>query len=70
MIGILSAFIINILVLPPKPKVQFERQVRETFDQLSLLLRTAISDEMKETVFRSEKERWRIRSVRWRTSTS
>ncbi|MED4955697.1 aromatic acid exporter family protein [Paenibacillus macerans] len=55
MIGILSAFIINILVLPPKPKVQFERQVRETFDQLSLLLRTAISDEMKETVFRSEK---------------
>ncbi|MGZ7440528.1 FUSC family protein [Paenibacillus sp. TH7-28] len=55
MIGILSAFIINILVLPPKPKVQFEQQVRQTFDQLSLLLRTAISDEMKETVFRSEK---------------
>ncbi|MGG6311288.1 FUSC family protein [Paenibacillus macerans] len=55
LIGIFSAFIINIVVFPPKPKVQYEQQVRQTFDQLSLLLRTAISDEMKETVFRSEK---------------
>lgn len=55
LIGIFSAFIINIAVFPPKPKVQFAQQVRGCFDQLSLLLRTAVSDEMKETVFRSEK---------------
>lgn len=55
LIGILSAFLINILIFPPKPKVQYEKQIRETFDQLSLLLRTAVSDEMKEAVFRNEK---------------
>ncbi|MNM97212.1 Fusaric acid resistance protein family protein [compost metagenome] len=55
LIGILSAFIINIVVYPPKPKVQYEKQIHDTFDQLSLLLRTAISDEIKENVFRNEK---------------
>ncbi|WP_223066841.1 FUSC family protein [Paenibacillus caui] len=54
LIGILSAFVINILVFPPKPRVQFVEQVRSTFDRLSLLLRTAISDEMKESIFRDE----------------
>ncbi|WP_334073373.1 MULTISPECIES: FUSC family protein [Paenibacillus] len=57
LIGIVSAFVINVLVMPPKPKVQFLNQIKETFDQLSLLLRTAVSDEMKETVFRSEKRK-------------
>lgn len=55
LIGIVSAFIINLLVFPPKPHVQYTHQIRETFDHLSLLLRTAVSDEIKETVFRSEK---------------
>ncbi|MBA9087827.1 uncharacterized membrane protein YgaE (UPF0421/DUF939 family) [Fontibacillus solani] len=55
LIGILSAFVINIVVYPPKPKVQYEKQIHDTFDQLSLLLRTAISDEIKENVFRNEK---------------
>lgn len=55
LIGILSAFIINIIVYPPKPKVQYEVQIGQTFDQLSLLLRTAISDEIKATIYRSEK---------------
>jgi len=57
LIGIFSAFIINIVLFPPKPKVQFEQQIRQTFDQLSLLLRTAISDEIKEAVFRSDKRK-------------
>ncbi|MNO48157.1 Fusaric acid resistance protein family protein [compost metagenome] len=57
LIGILSAFVINIVVYPPKPRVQYEKQIHDTFDQLSLLLRTAISDEMKESVFRSEKRK-------------
>ncbi|GGH16525.1 FUSC family protein [Paenibacillus segetis] len=55
LIGILSAFIINIIVYPPKPKVQYEVQIGQTFDHLSLLLRTAISDEIKATIYRSEK---------------
>ncbi|GGG12045.1 FUSC family protein [Paenibacillus aceti] len=55
LIGILSAFIINIIIFPPKPQVQYEDQVKKTFGQLSLLLRTAVSDEMKETVSHQEK---------------
>lgn len=57
LVGIASAFVINILVMPPKPKVQYLNQIRETFKQLSLLLRTAVSDEIKETVYRSEKRK-------------
>lgn len=57
LIGIVSAFVINVLVMPPKPKVQYLNQIQDTFHQLSLLLRTAVSDEMKETVFRSEKRK-------------
>ncbi|MEK3786392.1 MULTISPECIES: FUSC family protein [Paenibacillus] len=55
LIGIVSAFIINITVFPPKPRKQFLSQIHSVFSQMSLLLRTAISDEMKETVFRDEK---------------
>ncbi|NWL88990.1 hypothetical protein DMN77_15635 [Paenibacillus sp. 79R4] len=55
LIGILSAFIINILIIPPKPKVQYEGLIRKAFEQLSLLLRTAVSDEIKETVIHQEK---------------
>ncbi|WP_138496315.1 FUSC family protein [Paenibacillus pinistramenti] len=54
LIGIISAFLINILIFPPKPKVQFVEQVRRTFERLSLLMRTAVSDEMKETIFKEE----------------
>nr|WP_245252424.1 aromatic acid exporter family protein [Paenibacillus sediminis] len=55
LIGIVSAFLINILLFPPKPKVQFVGQIQSVFTHLSLLLRTAISDEMKENVFREER---------------
>jgi uncharacterized membrane protein YgaE (UPF0421/DUF939 family) len=53
-IGIISAFVINIIFMPPKPKVQFTELVHSAFTQLSLLLRTTISDEMKEKVFRDQ----------------
>ncbi|CAJ1315682.1 aromatic acid exporter family protein [Paenibacillus sp. PK4536] len=55
-IGIVSAFLINILVAPPKPLEQFKGQIENTFAKLSLLLRTAVSDEIKESVFREEKK--------------
>ncbi|MEF3305957.1 FUSC family protein [Paenibacillus sp. GYB003] len=56
LIGIASAFVINIAFLPPKPKAQFHEQARAVFTQLSLLLRTAVSDEMKEKIFREQKQ--------------
>ncbi|WP_127530894.1 FUSC family protein [Paenibacillus kobensis] len=55
--GMGSAFVVNVAVFPPRPRKQFSEQVHQAFDQLSLLLRTAISNEMKEQVFNSEKER-------------
>lgn len=55
-IGIFSAFLINVIFIPPKPKEQFVSQVQSVFDRLSLLLRTVISDEMKESVYQLEKK--------------
>jgi uncharacterized membrane protein YgaE (UPF0421/DUF939 family) len=57
LIGIVSAFLINIIFLPPKPKEQFTDQIHDVFNQLSLLLRTVISDEMKKKVFREQKQK-------------
>ncbi|WP_410511566.1 aromatic acid exporter family protein [Paenibacillus sp. BR2-3] len=53
--GIVSAFLINIIVFPPKPRKQYIQQIENVFKSLSLLLRTAVSHEMKESVFRDEK---------------
>ncbi|TDF99544.1 FUSC family protein [Paenibacillus piri] len=57
LIGIGSAFLINILFFPPKPKEQFVKLIHTVFQKLSLLLRTVVSDEIKENVFRDEKRR-------------
>ncbi|GGG66100.1 FUSC family protein [Paenibacillus radicis (ex Gao et al. 2016)] len=54
--GIGAAFTVNVLVFPPRPRKQFTEQVHHAYGQLSLLLRTAISNEMKEQVYRKEKE--------------
>jgi uncharacterized membrane protein YgaE (UPF0421/DUF939 family) len=56
LIGISVAFLVNILFFPPKPRVQFVGQIQFVFVKMSLLLRTAISDEMKEAVTREEKQ--------------
>ncbi|WP_379133578.1 aromatic acid exporter family protein [Paenibacillus sp. sgz500958] len=53
--GIFAAFLINIIVFPPKPREQYIQQIETVFTSLSLLLRTAVSHEMKESVFRDEK---------------
>lgn len=55
--GMAAAFVVNVAVFPPRPRKQFMRQVHDAFGQLSLLLRMAISNEMKEDVHRQEKER-------------
>ncbi|WP_157279959.1 FUSC family protein [Paenibacillus swuensis] len=56
-IGIVSSFLINILFLPPKPQGQFFATVQQVFIDLSLLLRTLISNEIKESVFQEEKDK-------------
>jgi len=55
-IGIAAAFLINVIFMPPNPKVQFMNQIDTVFNRMSLLLRTVISDEMKESAFREEKQ--------------
>ncbi len=55
--GMGAAFTVNVLVFPPRPRKQFTEQVHHAFSQMSLLLRTAISNEMKEQVYRKEKEK-------------
>ncbi|MUT65993.1 aromatic acid exporter family protein [Paenibacillus sp. NEAU-GSW1] len=54
--GMGAAFAVNVAIFPPRPRKQFTEQVHQAYAQLSLLLRTAISNEMKEQVFRKEKE--------------
>ncbi|WP_195574507.1 FUSC family protein [Paenibacillus sp. 1001270B_150601_E10] len=55
LIGIGSACFINVIFLPPNPKKQFIQQIEAVFNQMSLLLRTSISDEMTEAAFHQEK---------------
>jgi uncharacterized membrane protein YgaE (UPF0421/DUF939 family) len=56
-IGILCAFVVNLLLFPPNPQKQFLDQFQNGFNRLSLLLRTLVSDEMKEKVFQQEKKK-------------
>ncbi len=53
--GMGAAFAVNVLVFPPRPRKQFHSDVHRSYQQLSLLLRTSISDEMKEQVYNDEK---------------
>ncbi|CAM4423871.1 aromatic acid exporter family protein [Paenibacillus tarimensis] len=57
MAGMGCAFLVNVLLFPPRPKKQFFDQIREAYGQLSLLLRTAISNEIKEQVHKEEKDK-------------
>ncbi|OXM14078.1 FUSC family protein [Paenibacillus herberti] len=55
--GMGAAFAVNVLIFPPSPRKQFHDLVLESYTQLSLLLRTSISDEMKEQVYKQEKDK-------------
>lgn len=54
MAGIASAFAVNIAVAPPRHTKRFDKQVQDAQASMSRLLRTAISNELKEAVFRDE----------------
>ncbi|MBW5445456.1 hypothetical protein GE107_05195 [Cohnella sp. CFH 77786] len=54
MTGIVSAFAVNIAVAPPRHTKRFVKQVQEAQSSMSRLLRTAVSNELKENVFRDD----------------
>lgn len=57
--GIASAFVVNVTVAPPRHRDRFVSRVQEAEALLSRLLRTAVSNELKETVYREEYGRLR-----------
>jgi uncharacterized membrane protein YgaE (UPF0421/DUF939 family) len=57
MTGMLAAFAVNVTVAPPRHRERFVKHMQEARSSLSRLLRTAVSNELKEKVFREELER-------------
>jgi uncharacterized membrane protein YgaE (UPF0421/DUF939 family) len=57
LVGMASAFLVNLLILPPKYKVIYREKVDTVFQNMSLLLRTAISNEMKEKSFQEDTDK-------------
>lgn len=55
--GIASAFIVNVAVAPPRHRNRFVQQIQEAEALMSRLLRTAVSNELKENVYRDEYSR-------------
>ncbi|GIP34093.1 aromatic acid exporter family protein [Paenibacillus sp. J2TS4] len=56
MIGIGSAFLVNIAFFPPQHEKHFLKQVQSVFSRLSLLLRNSIFDKIKESVYKKQRE--------------
>lgn len=52
--GIVTAFVVNITIAPPRHRGRFVAQVKKSQTQLSLLLRTSVSNELREKVFNRE----------------
>ncbi|TVY01318.1 FUSC family protein [Cohnella terricola] len=59
--GMASAFAVNVIVAPPRHRTRFMQRVEEAQSLLSRLLRTVISNELKESVYRKEQEELRAK---------
>lgn len=57
LIGIGSAFLVNLLILPPKYKLNYIEKQRSVFQNFSLLLRTVVSNEMTEKAFQEDRDK-------------
>jgi len=57
LIGIGAAFLVNAIVMPPNHKKQFLDSYRDALGIMSLLIRTAVSDELKEREAKTQRER-------------
>ncbi|MFD0672507.1 aromatic acid exporter family protein [Cohnella sp. GCM10027633] len=54
MTGIIAAFVVNVAIAPPRHRNRFVQHVQEAEALMSRLLRTAVSNELKENVYRDE----------------
>jgi len=61
MTGIASAFVVNVAIAPPRHAKRFVKQVQEAQAFMSRLLRTAVSNELREKLYRTEQEELRTR---------
>jgi len=61
MTGIVSAFFVNVAIAPPRHTKRFVKQVQEAQSFMSRLLRTAVSNELREKLYRTEQEELRTR---------
>jgi uncharacterized membrane protein YgaE (UPF0421/DUF939 family) len=52
--GMASAFAVNVTIAPPRHRSRFLKHIQETQALLSRLLRTAVSNELKENIYRDE----------------
>jgi uncharacterized membrane protein YgaE (UPF0421/DUF939 family) len=59
MVGVGSALLVNLIILPPKYKENYLKKVHTAFENMSLLLRTAISNEMLEKTVRNESKKFK-----------
>jgi Predicted membrane protein len=59
--GMVSAFAVNVAVAPPRHRTRFVKQVEDAQALLSRLLRTVISNELKESVYRKEQTELRMK---------
>jgi uncharacterized membrane protein YgaE (UPF0421/DUF939 family) len=55
-IGMATALLVNIFVYPPNYKKNYVEKINEIFQDFSILMRTAISDEMTEKSFKDQME--------------
>lgn len=53
-IGLISALLVNMLISPPNYKRNYISKVHSVFQNMSILMRTAISDEMTEKFFQEQ----------------
>jgi len=57
LIGIGAAFLVNAIILPPNQRKQFMDGYREALGTMSLLIRTAVSDELKESEAKAQRDK-------------
>ncbi|MCP3762779.1 aromatic acid exporter family protein [Domibacillus sp. A3M-37] len=54
LVGIGSALVVNLLIIPPNYKKNYLEKTTSVFQNMSLLLRTAVSNELTETSFQGQ----------------
>ncbi|HHW36442.1 MAG TPA: aromatic acid exporter family protein [Bacillales bacterium] len=54
LIGMISALVVNIFIYPPKYKKSYLNKVHDIFQNMALLMRTAISNEMTEKSYQEQ----------------